>query len=65
VFVNILFTWPSLNIVPDALDHVLVLDPELLALVQQAGQDDLLGVAVDDSSGVATLNMFTSWVKFG
>jgi hypothetical protein len=33
---------------------VLVLDLELLALVQQAGQDDLLGVAVDDSSGVAT-----------
>jgi hypothetical protein len=44
---------------------VLVLDLELLALVQQAGQDDLLGVAVDDGSGVATLNMYTSWVRIG
>jgi hypothetical protein len=51
---GISFTWPSLDIVPDSLDHVLVLDPELLALVQQAGQDDLLGVAVDHGSGVAT-----------
>jgi hypothetical protein len=30
-------TWPSLDVVPDAFDHVLVTDLKLAALVDEAG----------------------------
>ena len=43
-------TWPSFHIVPDPFDHVLVADLELVALVEEPGQDSLLGMAVDDGA---------------
>ena len=43
-------TRPSFHIVPDPFDHVLVPDLELVALVEEPGQDSLLGMAVDDGA---------------